>query len=306
MKMDRRTFLATTLAGTGGMLLGCGGRPPKRAADPADPYGMVPLGKTGLKVARIGCGTGMRGGMRESNQTRLGKEAFEGLLRAAYDRGVRLFDMADMYGTHGYVGRVLRDKPRDSYVLVTKIWRNRGGLPEAERLDADVLVDRFRKEIGTDYIDLVLLHCQTSPEWPEREQKQMDILGELKSKGIIRAHGASIHSLGALAKAAETPWVDSVHARINPYGTVMDGSAEEVAPVLAKLHAAGKGVVGMKLIGEGRFRHSDEMRDASVRYVLGLGSVDTMVVGFEKVEEIDDFAGRVARAMMPQPTAAQA
>jgi len=304
MKMDRRTFLAATLAGTGSMILGCQGATGDRAAaDAADPYARVPLGKTGLRVSRIGFGTGMRGGMRQSNQTRLGREAFEALLRGAYDRGVRLFDMADMYGTHAYVGRALRDKPRDQYVLVTKIWRHRGGIPEPERLDADALVDRFRQEVGTDYIDLVLLHCMTAPDWPEQEKKQMDLLEGLKAKGIIRAHGASIHSLAALQKAAETPWVDSVHARINPYGTVMDGKPEEVAPVLAKIHAAGKGVVGMKLVGEGRFRASDEKRTASVCYVLGLGSVDTMVVGFEDLTEIDDFAARVTAALKAEARA---
>ncbi|MHC4806992.1 MAG: hypothetical protein ACYTBX_12155, partial [Planctomycetota bacterium] len=64
---------------------------------------------------------------------------------------------------------------------------------------------------------------------------------------------------------------------------------------LKALHKQGKGVVGMKLIGEGSFRDSDEKRDESVRYVLGLGCVDTMVVGFEKVQEIDDFAARVRK-----------
>jgi hypothetical protein len=85
--------------------------------------------------------------------------------------------------------------------------------------------------------------------------------------------------------------------RINAYGEKMDAPIEKVAPVVERLHKAGKGVVGMKLIGEGAFRNSDEKRNASVRYVLGLGTVDTMVVGFEKIAEVDDFAARVASAM---------
>ena len=56
------------------------------------------------------------------------------------------------------------------------------------------------------------------------------------------------------AAAANEPWVDSVHTRINPYGMSMDGPVDKVVPVLQKLHAAGKGVVGMKIIGEGRLR----------------------------------------------------
>lgn len=296
-KLDRRHFLATTIAGAGGVLLGCRPAAGRAASAAANPYEIVPLGKTGLRVSRIGFGTGMRGGGRQSNQTRLGKEKFEALLRAAYDRGVRLFDMADMYGTHPFVASALKDKPRESYVLVTKMWVRKGGIPEPERPDADVVVDRFRKELATDYIDLVLLHCMTSATWTDEQKRQMDILENLKSKKVILAHGVSIHSLAALQTAAESPWVDSVHARINPFGVAMDGPAAEVAPVLKKIHDAGKGVVGMKLIGEGQFRDSPEKRDQSVQYVLGLGSVDAMVVGFEKVEEVDDFASRVAAAM---------
>ena len=74
---------------------------------------------------------------------------------------------------------------------------------------------------------------------------------------------------------------------------VMDGEACFVE--LRRLHEAGKGVVGMKLIGQGDLRNSDEKRDESVRYVLGLGCVDALNVGFETIEEIDDFAARVRK-----------
>ena len=123
----------------------------------------------------------------------------------------------------------------------------------------------------------------------------MNDMAKLKRQGIIRAHGVSCHSLGALKTAAAEPWVDSVHVRINAYGTKMDAKPEEVAPVIAKTHEAGKGVIGMKLIGEGQFRNHEEKRDKSIQYVLGLGTVNVLNVGFEKTEEMDDFARRVAR-----------
>lgn len=294
--MKRREFLAASIAGMGGLLLGptC-----KSAAEqnPSnfDPYERVPLGKTKIMVSRVGFGTGMRGGNRQSNQTRMGKEKFESLLQASYERGVRLFDGADLYGTHPYLAGALKKIPRKDYAIVSKIWWRRGGIPEAERPDADVIVERFLKELSTDYIDLILLHCVASEKWPEELSQQMNTLAKLKKKGLIRAHGVSCHSLAALEACVGESWVDSVHARINAYGTKMDGPPEKVAPVLKKLHEAGKGVVGMKLIGEGDFRDSDEKRDESVRYVLGLGCVDAMVVGFEKIEEIDDFGARVRK-----------
>lgn len=296
MKMKRREFLARSIAGVGGLLLGAGCLDTARRKPVMfDPYERVPLGKTKIKVSRVGFGTGMRGSKRQSNQTRLGKEKFEALLRTSYERGVRLFDLADLYGTHPYVARALRKMPRKNYVISTKIWWRRGGIPERERPAPDIVVERFLKELNTDYIDLILLHCVDRPNWPDELGEQMNILAKLKKKGIVRAHGVSCHSLPALEAAANEPWVDSVNVRINAYGKNMDGPVAKVEPVVRKLHKAGKGVIGMKLIGEGAFRNSDEKRDSSIRYVLGLGCVDAMVVGFEKVEEIDDFAARVRK-----------
>jgi aryl-alcohol dehydrogenase-like predicted oxidoreductase len=260
-----------------------------------DPFEPVMLGKSGLKVSRFCLGTGVHGGNRESNHTRMGKERFDALVQGAHERGIALYDLADLYGTHPLLLPALRGIPRDRYGIISKIWFRPGGIPDTDRPDADVVVQRFLKEIGTDYLDLVLLHCVESPKWPEQLRKQMDILAKLKEKGVIRAHGVSCHSIDALEAAAAEPWVDSVHTRINPYGMSMDGPVEKVVPVLQKLHAAGKGVVGMKIIGEGRLRNDEEKRDASAKFVLGLGCVDVLNIGFEKVEEIDDFAARVRK-----------
>jgi aryl-alcohol dehydrogenase-like predicted oxidoreductase len=235
----------------------------------------------------------MRGGNRESNHTRMGKDKFESLIRGSYERGTTVFDLADLYGTHPYVIPALRQIPRDQYTVITKIWFRPGGIPEAERPDADVVVERFLRELKTDYIDLVLLHCVESGTWPQELRKQMDLLSAMKSKKMIRAHGVSCHSLPALEACIKESWVDSVHARINPTGASMDGPPEKVVPVLKSIHDSGKGVVGMKIIGEGRYRHSDELRNKSINYVLGLGCVDVLNVGCENLNEVDDFAARV-------------
>jgi aryl-alcohol dehydrogenase-like predicted oxidoreductase len=296
MKMQRREFVKRSALGIGGILAGAqlaGAAEPKPSQ--FDPYETVPLGRTKLKVSRFCLGTGMHGGNRESDHTRMGKLRFEALIQGAYDRGIRLFDMADLYGTHPYLIPALNGIPRDKYAIVTKIWVHPGGLPEAGRPAVDVVVARFLKEIGTDYLDLVLLHCVSSPKWPDELHPQMADLSKLKDKGVIRAHGVSCRSVAALEAAAAEPWVDSVHARINPYGMSMDDKPEKVVPVLKKLHAAGKGVVGMKIIGEGRLSNDAEKRDESARFVLSLGCVDVLNIGFEKTEEIDDFAARVRK-----------
>src|SRR5689334_2098324 len=162
----------------------------------------------------------------------MGKDKFEELIRGSHDRGITVFDLADLYGTHPYVIPALKDVPRDQITITSKIWWRPGGIPERERPDSDVVVERFLRELKTDYIDLVLLHCVESPKWPEELRKQMDILENLKSKKVIRAHGVSCHSLPALQAVIDEPWVDSVHTRINPTGASMDGPVDKVVPVL--------------------------------------------------------------------------
>jgi len=261
-----------------------------------DPFERLTLGKTKIKVSRLCLGTGMRGWRRESNQTRLGKEKFERLIRDAYERGITLFDMADLYGSHPYIIPALKGIRREKYAIITKIWwRRDDGLPEKERYDADVMVTRFLKELNTDYIDVLLLHCVTSANWPTELSGQMEILAKLKKQGVIRAHGVSCHSLAALETAANEPWVDSVNTRINPFGIKMDGPPGKVLPVLKKMHEAGKGVVGMKIVGEGELRNDPDKRDQSVKLALQSGCVNVLNVGFEKIEEIDDLSARVRK-----------
>lgn len=294
MKIQRREFLTRSALGVGGVLLGANllaeAKPKKKSFDP---FEKVRLGKTKVKFSRVVLGTGMRGGNRQSNHTRMGKENFEHLIRESHDRGVDTFDLADLYGTHPYVIPALKGIRRHKFNVITKIWFRPGGIPEAERPEADVCVERFLREMKTDYIDLVLLHCVVSPKWPEECRKYMDTLSKLKEQGKVRAVGVSCHSLEALAACATEPWVDSVHTRINPYGMSMDGKPEEVVPVLQKIHAAGKGVVGMKIIGEGRLRNDEEKRLASIKYALTLGCVDVLNVGCESVAEMDDLTAKV-------------
>ena len=95
--------------------------------------------------------------------------------------------------------------------------------------------------------------------------------------------------------AADEPWVDVVHVRINPYGHRTDGPMEEVVPVLKKIHAAGKGMIGMKLIGEGQF--DPEKRKKTLDFVMGLGVIDAMTVGFMNAAEIDEFKSAVAERL---------
>lgn len=303
MTIQRREFLGAALAGVGAAgVLGVRAAGGEAAADAGfDPGELVPLGKTGLRTSRVGIGTGMRGWMRQSNQTRLGEAKFDALIHHCWDRGIRLFDSADLYGSHAHLARALKGKPREQYAVISKVWVSKGGIPEPleERPAADDSIERFLKELQTEYVDIVLLHCQTAANWPEVHKAHVDGLVKMKAKGAVKAIGISAHKLEALETALALPWVDIVLSRLNPYGVKMDGPTEQVAPVLRKLRAAGKAVVGMKIIGEGEFRHDDERRDRSVAFALTGGCVDAFIVGFETPAEVDDLLARVRKVPRP-------
>lgn len=286
---SRRQFIKVAAAGAVGALWSG----PARAAEMPN----VKLAK--LNVPLLGMGTGVKAGNRSNALQRSGERNFIDTVRRSYDEGVRLFDCADSYGSLPMVAKALKDKPRESYVLVSKIWCHpKGGIPDDEpRDDSMAVIERFLHEAGTGHIDLVQLHCQTAADWTTVYRPHMDALEEAKKKGWIRAHGCSCHSLDALKAAAVDPWVDVVHARINPWGVSMDGPAAAVVPVLKQIHAAGKGVIGMKLIGEGRFRNEPAKIDETVRFVLGLGCVDALIVGFENQAEIIDYKKRLTAAL---------
>ena len=202
---SRREFMSTLAAvGAGTLLLGRHSFviPSGYPEASTDPFRIVSLGKSGLKTTLIGMGTGFNGYNRSSAITRAGKSVAEKLIRNAYEKGIRYFDCADTYGTHAYTKEALKNIPRESYTIGTKIWVGQGGIPETERPDANIVVDRFRRELNTDYLDLVQIHCMTEPDWTTQYRRQMDILNDLKAKKIIRAHGVSVHSLEAMEAAA--------------------------------------------------------------------------------------------------------
>jgi predicted aldo/keto reductase-like oxidoreductase len=136
----------------------------------------------------------------------------------------------------------------------------------------------------------------TNGEWTSRHKRFMDGLENLKAKNVIRAHGVSVHSFDALKIASEDPWVDVIHVRINPFGENMDQRDPAlVVPVIEKFHKAGKGVIAMKLIGGGRIKDDSEKIDNSLKFVLGLGTVDLIIVGFESPEQIDNYIERMGK-----------
>jgi aryl-alcohol dehydrogenase-like predicted oxidoreductase len=253
----------------------------KRAQD------RITLGRSGLVVSRLAQGTGTSGFGHSSNQTRqLGLQGLADLLRVGVDQGLNFWDLADAYGSHPHAREALRSIRRDQVVIMTKSWsRDENGM----RAD----LERYRRELGVDQIDLVLLHCLTDRDWPTRLAGPMAALSEAKQKGIIRAHGVSCHSLAALKAAAACEWVDVELARLNPEGAAMDDSVGEVVPVLAEMKRRGKGVIGMKILGAGQL---SRRVDAALEYALASPVLDCFTIGAENRGELEDLLRRIPAA----------
>lgn len=292
--VNRRDFLAqaslaTTALAASGLAANARAAAP-RADLPKSPADRVTLGKSGIQVSLVGMGTGSVGSGQASNQTRKGVKEFTRIVRHALDRGVTLFDVADQYGSHTYLREALKGVPRDKYQIQTKTHATNFA-------DARSHIERYRMELGVDYIDILLLHCMQKADWPAENRGSMDYLMQAKKEGLIRAHGTSCHGMDPLNTAAKNPFVEVDLARINPEGLIMDDKKpDEVASRLEEMHNAGKGVIGMKIFGEGQMKEPAR-RDASLRFVLGLGTVNAFIIGFESVEQVDDTLARVEKAI---------
>jgi aryl-alcohol dehydrogenase-like predicted oxidoreductase len=254
----------------------------------------VPLGTTGVSVSRIALGTGTNGWGRESNQTRLGFRSFERLLRHGIERGCTLLDGADLYGSHEYIGRIVKSVGRDRVTLLSKVWF--AAAPGMEATDRALpAVERFLRELSVETIDIVLIHCVTDSDWPRILERMRDDLSLLKQRGIVRAVGCSCHSYAALKAASASPWVDVVLARVNPYRVAVDedGSSADVAAALRAARASGKGVIGMKIYGAGAVR-SRVQRGVSLRHALTSGVADAVTLGHESPAQIDESLASLA------------
>jgi hypothetical protein len=247
---------------------------------------LVTLGKTGIRTTLLGLGTGTKSG-RE--QWELGQEGFTRMVRYAYDRGIRYIDTAAGYRTHPMVRGALEGLPREELFIQTKI-RPRS----AEAAKAGI--ERVRKELDTDYVDSLLIHYMTNKGWQADMRPVMDVFSEAKEKGRLRAVGVSCHGWDPLVDSVAGDWVETHLVRINPFEAMMDGKPDDVAAEMKKMHAKGRGIIGMKIFGETGF-DSAEKRLESLEYVLGLGCVHAFTIGFTSTEQIDETLGMIEKVL---------
>ncbi len=215
-----------------------------------------PLGRTGRQVSVVGLGTWQLGGDWGAVEER---DAFA-VLDAAVDAGITLLDTADVYGdgrSEQLIGRFLAGRAAPGLTVATKMGR-RAPLDPAEYTPAAFRswIDRSRRNLRADTLDLVQLHCP--PEAVFHDDRVFDALDALVSDGRIAAYGVSVETCDQALAAIGRPRLASVQIILNAF---RQKPLERVLPAAA---AAGVGVIARVPLASGllsgRFR-SDTVFD---------------------------------------------
>jgi len=293
-RLNRREFLKSSAAA---LSVGFASRDATHAAA-RTATDQVTLGNSGVRLSRLGIGTGSNNGQVQRD---LGQDAFTRLVHAAFERGVTYIDTAHNYQTHGMVREAIKGLPRERLFIQSKLPWDRPEFAD----HAQDHIDRFRRELGTDYVDSLLIHCTTTNSWTTDLRFMRDAFDEAKAKGHIRVKGVSCHGLPALRAAATDDWVDVHLARINAQGHHMDGATGQWSEPgdrdaamrnIQTMHARGHGVIGMKLVGNGDFKDAAD-REKAMRFALTCGCVDAVVVGMASIEQLDETIARMNRIL---------
>jgi len=279
---SRREFIKAGIAA--GALATAGTLP--LAAERRTATDWVRLGKSDVKVTRLAFGCGSMSGQVQAS---LGQQEFTRLVRYAYDHGIRFYETSESYGeTPRMLGIALKGLPRESYRIMNKV-------STYHQVDAHAKLEELRRTVDTDYFDVMLLHWQHTPTWPQDTARWQDAILEAEQKKTIMSHGASVHGLPALRQVPANKWLDVAMIRVNHNGTRMDaevpdgpdlGNVNEVVTHVHSAKKAGLGVVSMKLIGEGVFNRED--RQKAMRFAFRDAGVDAVTVGYKNTAEIDE------------------
>ncbi len=283
--LSRRTFLASAAAAGTAALTVNNGQSAEPQATRRTGADIVTLGNSKVKTSILGIGTGTHGGR---DQRMLGPNGFSEFLQHAFDRGIRYIDTADQYRMHGLVRNAIKNIPKDDLFIQTKT-----RAIDAQEAIADI--ERFRTELNIDRIGSLLMHCMTKRNFPTDMRPVMDVLHEAKEKGRVGAVGVSCHGLAPLTASVECDWCDVHLVRVNPFGDKMDGTPDQVTAQIAGLKKQERGVLGMKIYGESGF-DSREKRLDSLKFVLGLGTVDAFTIGFRTTAQLDETMDLIEEA----------
>ena len=230
------------------------------------------LGRSGLLVSRLAFGTLTVSPMQKGFSPERGAE----LILYAADRGINLFDTAQLYDTYEPLRLALKKRPELLISTKSYAW---------DRKTAQEAFDDARKKLDADVIPIFLMHEQEDRLTLKGHREAFDFYLEQKAKGRILAVGFSTHRVAAVDYAPRYPGVDVIHPLLNRTGVgIADGTRDEMAEAVARAHSGGIGIYAMKPLGGGHL-----LRDpaAAFSWLQQLGTVDAICCGMQSEAEID-------------------
>jgi len=278
---NRRGFLKTGIAGAAGIALSPSSIPQSLTQGNEDIIYRT-LGKTGLRIPVVSFGV-----MRSDNP---------GLCKAAYDKGIKLFDTANGYqngNNETMLGNLLKNYPRDSFFLATKVKPagvSREGSPTSETTGED-FIQKFNTSLSRlqmDHVDILYVHDISNPELLEYKPI-LNAVKKLKKEGQVRFIGFSTHRNEAAvidAAASKGDW-DVILTSYN----FQQAYRKELDAAVRKAAAAGIGIIAMKTLAGGGFLDKEKTKPinttAAIKWVLSNKDITTTIPGMTQFDQLD-------------------
>lgn len=234
----------------------------------------VILGNTNIEVSRLCFGSLTM----TPFQANLSIEEGAYLIQYGFERGIDFLDTAEIYENYAYIKQALKGIKREDYTIATKTYAYTKEMAKES-------LEKALKEIGTDYIDLFLLHEQESIHTVRGHFQAIEYFVKAKEQGKIRAIGISTHKVAGAKAVKEVPEIEVIHPIVNKLGIgINDGTIEDMLRELKDLHNMGKGIYAMKPLGGG---HLISDLEGAFNFVKNIPYIDSIAIGLQSKEEID-------------------
>lgn len=232
----------------------------------------IKLGKTGIEVSRL-CFGGLVIGPLQANLT-VSRGA--DVIAEALSAGVNFIDTAELYGTYPHIREAMARVGRKPVIATKSYAYDADGARES--------LEKARKGLNIDVIDIFLLHEQESRLTLKGHREALDFYLNEKEKGRIKAVGVSTHRIEVVEACSQMPEIDVIHPIVNKKGLgIGDGSLNEMLAAISRAYDAGKGIYSMKPLGGGNLIGD---YNESIRFVLDIPYIHSIAVGMQSEEEV--------------------
>ena len=249
-----------------------------------------PLGNTGISVSKICFGSLTMGPLQRNLSANEGAS----LIEYAYERGVNFIDTAELYETYAHIKAALKNIQREDFIIASKCYAY-------SEETAQQSFEKALREMGTDYVDVFMLHEQMSEHTIRGHYEAIEYFLKMKQEGKIRAFGISTHYVSGVLGAMKYPEIQIVHPITNVNGLgIQDGTRVDMEMALKRYKETGGGILGMKPLGGGNLLSSV---DACFDYILKQNYIDSIAFGMQSFDEIDYNIKRVNGEQIPEQLA---